>query len=251
MDCTQEQNISLLLTGFTGPTQPLVAELEHMSNQLDRIESGVIRVEGQAAEIAGFVRRMLRMVSSEVTECPRVFTLARERPTLADRARFHQDRYRLTLWCEHSDSWHEWTPASYRLDIQKEWFNRIKPYAMLILGVLQFLIPLTGPIVAAALPPDQLERAQAELEAMKALIEDSSSELHQEEDIKPGDFGAAIGQLTEAEGAGLRALRAILLEHDKLRTFGGMRRMQSPSGDFLWICPRHYTEYDPGLPIVP
>ncbi len=54
-------------------------------------------------------------------------------------------------------------------------------------------------------------------------------------------------QITAAEGDALRALRVIIFEHDPVRRFGGMRRVQAPSGDFLWVSPRHHAEYDPGL----
>jgi hypothetical protein len=70
---------------------------------------------------------------------------------------------------------------------------------------------------------------------------------------RPGpDSGltATSGQLTTAEGEALRALRAIIFEHDPLRAFGGLSRAQAPSGDLLWICQDHYGEYDPGLPII-
>jgi hypothetical protein len=59
------------------------------------------------------------------------------------------------------------------------------------------------------------------------------------------------GGLTRAEGAGLRALRETLLRVDEARAFGGLRRRQTPSGDFVWVCPQHYAEYDPGLPSLP
>lgn len=71
MECAQVHEVSVLLTGFTVPGQPLAAELEQVQDQLARIESGIIRVEGQAAETAASVRRVLRVVSAEVTDCPR------------------------------------------------------------------------------------------------------------------------------------------------------------------------------------
>jgi internalin A len=71
--------------------------------------------------------------------------------------------------------------------------------------------------------------------------------------LSAGDTGLtrAKGQLTLAEGAGLRALRSIVFEQDPHRAFGGMRRVQAPSGDLMWVCPEHYPEYDPGLPVIP
>ena len=61
---------------------------------------------------------------------------------------------------------------------------------------------------------------------------------------------ATSGQLTTAEGEALRTLRAIIFEHDPLRASGGLRRVQAPSGDLLWVCENHYREYDPGLPVI-
>ncbi len=54
-----------------------------------------------------------------------------------------------------------------------------------------------------------------------------------------------------AEGAGLRELHTLLIELDPSRTWGGLRRVLTPSGDTLWLCPTHYREYDPGLPVLP
>lgn len=58
-------------------------------------------------------------------------------------------------------------------------------------------------------------------------------------------------QITAAEGDALRTLRVIIFEHDPMRRFGSLRRVQAPSGDFLWVCPHHRAEYDPGLPTLP
>ena len=100
-----------------------------MSNRLSSIESGITRIEIRAAEIAAFVRRVLRVVSSEVIDCPRLRTLLKEQPSLTDRARFYQNSYRMTLWCEYPDAWHPWEPASYRLDVEKQWFRGCVRYS--------------------------------------------------------------------------------------------------------------------------
>jgi internalin A len=46
-------------------------------------------------------------------------------------------------------------------------------------------------------------------------------------------------------------VREIIFKSDPLHAFGDMRRVQTPSGDLLWVCPYHYPEYDPGLPKLP
>ena len=247
MDCTATPDISALLTGFTAPAVPLGAELQRVSSRLADLTTGITSVQGQAAQIADTVRRMHQIVGTEVTDCPRLFTLARARPAGIRRALIHQDHYRLTLWCEHPGYEHPWELAAYNLDPPKEWFARIAPYAVLVFRTLQLIVPLAGAVAIAALPTAQQDSAQAHLEIMKDIVAD----LPVTEEMKAEDhLPQTAGQLTAAEGAALRAVRAIIFEHDQLRAFGGLRRVQAPAGDLLWVCEHHYSDYDPGLPVV-
>jgi hypothetical protein len=238
MGCGQVHEISALLTGFTTPSRPLAAELE----QLRRDTSA------QVSDIIDMVRRVHRVVSTEVADCPRLFTLASVRPAaVSKRARIYQHHYRLTLWCEHPADQHPWEMAAYDLDPAKEWPTRIAPYAVLVFRTLQLIVPAAGAVTIAAMPPAQQPVAQAYLQAMGTILDDLPGTAE-----RPPVSGLteAPGQLTAAEGESLRALRAIIFEHDPLRAFGGFRRVQAPSGDLLWVCEKHYPHYDPGLPVI-
>ena len=116
MDCGQVHEISALLTGFTVPGEPLAAEIEHLHGQLADISTGITSIQARAAQItdiADMVRRVYRVVSTEVADCPRLFTLASVRPAaVGKRARVYQHHYRLTLWCEHPGYEHPWEPAA-------------------------------------------------------------------------------------------------------------------------------------------
>ncbi len=152
------------------------------------------------------------------------------------------------MWCEHPGYEHPWEPAAYDLDPPKEWFTRIAPYAVLVFRTLQLIVPAAGAVAVASLPQAQQATAQAYLQAMGTFLDALPSAPE-----RPGpDSGttATSGQLTTAEGEALRTLRAIIFEHDPLRAFGGLRRVQAPSGDLLWVCENHYREYDPGLPVI-
>jgi internalin A len=260
MDCGQLHEISALLTGFTAPAQPLLAELNAMRGQLASIGSGITNIQAQAAQIsdiADVVRRVHRVVSTEVADCPRLFTFAPVRPAaVIKRVRVDQDHYRLTLWCEHSGYEHPWEPAAYGLDPPKEWLTEIAPYAVLVFRALQLIVPAAGAVAIAAMPQAQQPVAQAYLQAMGTILDDLPSKAERPVPgsafITPSGQPTATdpGQLTAAEGEGLRALRAIVFDHDPLRAFGGLRRVQAPSGDLLWVCAKHYPEYDPGLPVI-
>ena len=244
--CRTRHDVSALLTGFAAQGQLLTVEVKE---QLTRVESRVMQIEGQAAETAAVVRRVLRVVSTEVSDCPSVFTLTRDRPAGDRRLKFYQHHYRLTLWCQHPEYWHSWDQAVYEIDPPKEWFSKIRPYAALIARTLQLVVPLAGAIAVASLPPDQIEAASAHLEVMKTIVDDLPGEPFTD----PVEVGSVrlSGEMTAAEGAGLRMLRALVFEHDPAQHFGGLRRVVTSSGDFLWICPDHYGDYDPGLPAVP
>jgi hypothetical protein len=168
---------------------------------------------------------------------------------------FLEDRYQLLLWCEHPSQWHPWPAASYHLRQPKEWLVQISPYANLVFKTLQLVVPIAGAIAGVALSEDQLKHAQHELELMKTLVDalpQISAEPFGAESWEPGaESWEPHSQLTAAEGEALRGLRVLLFEHDRMRSFGGLRRVQAPSGDLLWVCAKHYSEYDPGLPSIP
>ena len=251
MDCGVQSNIPALLTGFTMPDQPVATEVEQMHHKVANLATSVDGLMRQASEIADTVRRVNRVVSTEVTNCPRLFTLDRKRPGPLDRIRFHQEHYQLTLWCEHPGSEHAWGPATYDLDPPREWFVQIAPYARLVFRTLQLIVPVAAAIDVASLPPAQRDNAQARLDVMQAIVDDLPADTLAITDREFTDRDGNPRKLTRAEGQALRAVRQIVFEKDPLRAFGDMRRVQSPPGDLLWVCPVHYPEYDPGIPALP
>lgn len=100
-----------------------------------------------------------------------------------------------------------------------------------------------------SLASDQLTRVQADLQLMGTLVADLPSKPSQP--LAGPAMDQASSDLSPAEGEALRALRVVLFQLDKLQAFGGLRRVQAASGDYLWICAQHYRDYDPGLPTLP
>jgi internalin A len=245
MECPAAPEISVLLTGFTAV--PLETKLDQVHEEVVGLRADVTSVQGLAAVIADTVRRVHRMLSTEVTDCPRLFTFAPHRPSRTKRARVYQDHYRLTLWCEHPGYEHPWEPATYDLDVTKERLARIVPYAILVIRTLQLIVPLADAVAVALQPVAQRD----DLKSRLAVAETAVAALPATADMRmEDDLGQSTGHLTEAQGKALRALRAIIFERDPLGDFGGLRRVQAPSGDFLWVCEKHYPDYDPGLPII-
>jgi internalin A len=258
--CRTQWDISELLTGFARPELPLQHQLQTMRNQLaavqgqlahvadvtKRTEIGVSHLQSMATEAADSMRRLLKAADSEITDCPRLFTLTPESPPFSRRLRFYQRYYQLILWCEHPGHWHPWPTASYSLEQPRDWLISVAPYVTLVLAGLRTVAPIAAAAAEVAMPARQFEHAKPQLELMESLIEALPGQLIKDQP----QFVNADG-LTQAEGEAARALRAVLFEHDRVRAFGGLRRVWSPSGDFLWVCTDHYPEYDPGLPRFP
>jgi hypothetical protein len=216
-------------------------------------------LSAQLTDIAYVVRRTLRVVSTEVTDCPRMFTLTAAERTLKTRLRADQHQYKLTLWCEHPGEEHPWESASYDIREPREWVTRIAPYARVVLAILKVAVPAVGSIVGGYDPVVTQPIAQGYLSATEAVLDALPSGDSAGPPASGGDQGAARepgtvgheGGLPVAEGEGLRSLRATIFANDEARAFGGLRRVMSPSGDLLWVCAHHYPVYDPGLPVIP
>jgi internalin A len=253
-DCGQLYEISLLLTGFAIPSEPLTRAIGQIHARLAELATDVSGLRGQAAETAGVVRRIHRVMSVEVTDCPTLFTIGKKGPSLGKRAQFYKDHYKLTLWCQHPGHEHAWGAATYEVDLTKELFARIAPYARLVFRILQLVVPVAAAIDVASLPSAQQASAQVRLDVMQAIVDELPADSANDLEWADRDFaGLNSGpeKLSPAQGKALRAVRQIILEKDPLRAFGDMRPVQAPSGDFLWVCPTHYPEYDPGLPALP
>ncbi|MBU0495419.1 MAG: hypothetical protein KKA73_12025 [Chloroflexi bacterium] len=56
------------------------------------------------------------------------------------------------------------------------------------------------------------------------------------------------GVLSEVERSGILALHALLREVDPHHQKLGLKRMPTYTGDFLWLCERHYEDAQPKIP---
>ena len=252
LDCGTKHEVAVLLTGFT----QLTVASEPMMGVLTEIASGVNRIEGRAADAAAMVRQILRIVSTEITDCPRLFTLTPEdRKGLTIYQRPDKQRYHLVLWCEHPGHWHPWADASYWVDQPSEWLVRVTPYLKIVVNALRLAVPVAASVAGVLMTADQLKYVHSELELMTTLANElpkqaigGTADFPDEDDFLTDNAGH---QLSLYEGAALRGIRAVIFKHDPMKRFGGMRRVLTTAGDFLWVCPDHYGEYDPGLPIIP
>ncbi len=246
--CDEAWSLDRLLTGFDGPD--VLVEVREM-----RKES-----KAHASEAAARHWALLRALGSEGHLCPGTFTLLPEDLDSWNPLDLGKTAQRLTLWCEHPDHPHPIWPigtgprdsdqgqrGEYVFPVANEKLRKIAPLMRTVASTLKLVIPIAGALVRAGLAEALLDDVKPKLELMEKVTRGLLS--GEAEDFvkvrETDDFR------THAEGAALRHLHSLLLELDPDRTWGGLRRIMTPTGDYRWLCPQHYKEYDPGLPILP
>ncbi len=250
LQCLTDHEVSQLLTGFAVPAPSLRLELERLHHEISIVSKGVENIQRLSAETADSVRKVIKTLAAEVTDCPRLFTIVPERPTRLRRMMIHEEHYALALWCEHPAHWHTWPSATYHLHQPKGWLANVAPYVYLVIKTLRVAVPIAAAVAGVAMPKEQIEHAKSEVELMKSLVDKLPSRVS-EYDHDVDLHGPQEDRLSPAEGQALRSFRTLLFRKDPMRAFGGLRRVQAPAGELLWVCPDHYPEYDPGLPDIP
>jgi len=204
--------------------------------RLERIESmlvnGLEALSSSVAEVTELTRAVIKLASADVSDCPRLFTLM-DVPgkRIAQTVRVS---YLLTLWCECPGAEHAWDAATYKFSRPREWLRVIAPYGLLVSRVLSIVIPIAASLPGVVLSAEDFQRVQYQLELMKEV----AAQLPRVR-VSTLVTSTGIDRLTVEEGAGLRALRALLLAEDKNRIFGDLRKVGTNSGEIIWVCPIH------------
>jgi hypothetical protein len=113
---------------------------------------------------------------------------------------------------------------------------------VLVARVLRIVVPVAAGVPGVVLPEGELERVQHQL----ALATAVAGQLPQESPAAGVEVTSGTGIQAE-QGAGLRALRALLLELDSDRLFGDLRKVVR-GGVVLWVCPEHARDHEPARP---
>lgn len=254
-ECGRDYEAAELLPGFSDPQRPgSTAAVSLTADQLREILAEGIRpldqrlrdLQAVAATNAHEMRRLLALASTEITDCPRLFTLVSVPPQGLAKLKPHERRFRLTLWCEDPGHWHACKDGTYDFVRPADWVRKVSRYARPILTLLRMAVPLAGALADIMPTKEHLDRAGSELDHMQELL-DEFPELSED---GPDWTAAEDTKLTPAGGAYLRGVRHLLDEIDGFRSYGGLERAQAPSGEILWVCEDHAAPYNPGLPAM-
>jgi hypothetical protein len=188
-----------------------------------------------------FTRLFCAEQSRPEANCPNVFTL---RPL--DRPGWLNglvgQKVELQLYCQCPGEWHPTgRDGRYVVDDAPKWLRVSGPYIAGMVKVLRYVAPVAGPWVGMAFPEYE-KLIQNDINLMTELVK-MMPELEESLEEK---LLAASGERPEVEpakGAALRAVRKLLDEKDPAQHWGGLRRVLTPEGHYLWLCDHHAETY--------
>jgi uncharacterized membrane protein len=201
-------------------------------------------------------KALLTTLTDPAKDGPRLFSFEPVDPSFWDKPKWIAQKFRLTLWCEHSrlplSALNNEDDASgiYEIDLTRDWVKRASP----ILRVISMTLKLALPI---AIPGTKLATDNTAYNAISEQLEFGvkSSETFLQGSEKMGDWlvesdSTEFNQNSEntrsairAQGAVLRELHALLKEQDPAYSFGGLERVQNKRREFLWVHSSFVGEY--------
>ena len=192
----------------------------------------------------GFTSQFQREQSKTESYCPNVFILRPQDGPRWKKALTGQ-KMELQLYCQAPGEWHPATEGGcYKIDDPPQWLKETAPYLRRLVTVLKLAAPLAGPWMSSMPFKDYEEMIKNGIEMTQELVK----LLPDIEEInRPGieEFGRS-GEPRQPEqvyGAALRALRAFLKKQDPAEGWGGLERVLTPEGHYLWLCEHHARVY--------
>jgi Leucine-rich repeat (LRR) protein len=246
-------SLEALLTEFatvrrelTGACQQLVDSHSEAMGRFDRLDIATQRTLSRVDEA---YNGLMQSLTDEAKDGPRLFSFQPIESGFFDRPNWISEKFRLTLWCEHSrlplpkligqDS----KVGEYELNLTRDWFEKAAPFLKVLTGTLSLVLPVAASATKLLADEASYKGLEKELDlGQKSLdsvlkVADKSFVWLEHNDALDMERSKAI----RAQGAVLRQLHAWLKEQDP--GFAGLVRVQNKQQEFLWVHLQFASEY--------
>ncbi len=250
----EELSVVELLFGIDWSTRDAVLSAIHdlKSTGVAQHQQVVDKIDNLTAlaqrEFTAIFNREQRLVESH---CPSVFVL---RPRDINGWRKWLTRvknpltagfYDFQLYCQQPGAWHRTLDGGlYEIDKPREWFAKVAPILREVAKLLPLALPTLG--WAAPLLGAGASKAMQDFETeYKIDIEFTKAIAEQLKDLKLDESVelAARDNPHQIEGSSLRTLRVLLDTKDPQHHWGGLKKVLTPEGHYLWLCEHHAAQY--------
>ncbi len=189
-----------------------------------------------------FLKAFHREQAKIESHCPGVFVLY---PAGRNRwvKKLAGEKIDLHLCCQAPGCWHPTNEGGrYVIENPPEWLDGIAPWVSRMVGLLKYVSPVVGPWLGVGLP-NYAETFASHIKLTEELVK-KLPEITESKDRRLAEKSAEYGMREErAEGAALRRLRSFLDEKDPDHDWGGLKKILTPEGHYLWLCDYHAQEY--------
>jgi hypothetical protein len=158
----------------------------------------------------------------------------------------------LQLYCQAPGCWHPAVEGvkggRYEIKRLGEFLKDTGPYILKLAKVIRYAAPVAGAAaglyagpIGAAMGVAFAKKLAGQIKLMEELAEKLSKRDYSGAELLER---TGVGSKAERiEGAELRALRKLLDEADEEQGWGGLEKVLTPEGHYLWLCKEHAKEY--------
>ena len=246
----EDVSVTELLYGWDWRTQNLVlSRLDKLEANLGKGQEKILVGQEQILSELGELRELTqreftqafrREQASIDVHCPNVFVLREKGKEERSKGGWFKaiagQTFDLQLYCQAPGCWHPTQEGGlYEIEEPAQWLKEIAPYLTKLVGVLRYAVPLIGPWLANINPQEYEELFRQDIELMKELVDNLP--VHQDAD------NLASMEPERVQGAALRVLRYLLDKKDPQQQWGGLKKVLTPEGHYLWLCDYHARGY--------
>ncbi|HEX5715047.1 MAG TPA: COR domain-containing protein, partial [Thermoanaerobaculia bacterium] len=266
--CNEWQSIDSLLRNAPAaqriPVERFLASFVEMKGELSGVRKLLIQQHGEAvgrfdtldagtqrilSKVDDTFSQLIQTLTDEAKEGPRLFSFQPIEPGFFNRPRWVNQKFRLTLWCEHSRlplpalNGKSDKHGVYDLNIPRDWFVRAAPFFKVLISTLSLVLPVASSATKLVLDEASYKGIEKELDLSQKSIDsvlkggEKAGNWLGHRDAPDLERGDAI----QAQGAILRQLHVWLKEEDS--SFGGLVRVRNKRQEFLWVHSQFEKEY--------
>jgi hypothetical protein len=125
----------------------------------------------------------------------------------------------------------------YQIEVSSEFLQVVGPYVIRIAKVMKYARPFIPEFLTAIDPEKYEKQFKDDIEMMDKLSENYDASAFEDRERMLGARADARDPF-QADGAALRQLRSVLEAKDKTQ-WGGLKRVMTKEGHWLWLCPEH------------
>jgi internalin A len=174
------------------------------------------------------------------SHCPNVFVL-RLQTTSDWKKVLIGESMELQLYCQAPGCWHPTNPKDggrFVIDQPAKWLRALEPHVRRMVSLLKFISPIAGALITWAAPEEYAALIRKDISLMQELVKALPTITKTPEPIEETHDPERAG------GAALRALRLLLDEKDPTHHWGGLMKVLTAEGHYLWLCQYHAADYN-------